>query len=330
MKKISIILPVYNTELYIEKCVESILQQSFSDFELIILNDGSTDNSEHILFQLAEKDNRIVFHSFPNSGVYKIRNRGLEMATGEYICFVDSDDWVDENFLQDFISHLSDNKTRLVVQDLKRIALDGSTERNIQQYNNELLEIPRDLEKFISNYRYTQGYLVNKIFKQNILQKNAIVFDEEMVANADETFYLKYIQYVDEILFQKNDHYNYVECQGSISKKFPTFISVLHHLKSTINFGEFLLKNKNSETVKQYNAKKFNHIFDHLLRNCIYRNKYTKKERIGFLKTLYNEIKNRLPILQGSTKLKKIDYFLFKNRMFLLLDFILKRKAQLN
>ncbi|MDE5752840.1 MAG: glycosyltransferase, partial [Duncaniella sp.] len=95
MNIISVIVPVYNTERVLEKCVDSILGQSFLDFELILVDDGSTDGSPAICDRYAEVDNRVKVIHLTNGGVSRARNVGMDAATGEYISFVDSDDWID-------------------------------------------------------------------------------------------------------------------------------------------------------------------------------------------------------------------------------------------
>lgn len=105
---ISIIIPVYNCEKYIERCVGSILKQSFSDFELIIVNDGSTDKTEEICTALAKTDSRIKLYSKENGGVSAARNFGLEKVTGDYISFMDGDDYVPENYFSALVSAVED------------------------------------------------------------------------------------------------------------------------------------------------------------------------------------------------------------------------------
>ena len=102
MPLISVIVPVYNTEKYLHRCIDSILNQTFTDFELLLINDGSTDSSSAICDEYAEKDCRVrVFHK-PNGGVSSARNLGLEKAQGEWITFCDSDDRVYPTWLQNF------------------------------------------------------------------------------------------------------------------------------------------------------------------------------------------------------------------------------------
>ena len=97
---ISIIIPAYNVEKYLEDCLASLLRQNFKDFEAIIVNDGSTDSTELIANIFQSKDTRFKVINQKNSGLSAARNTGIQAAKGDYICFIDSDDWVDDNFLQ--------------------------------------------------------------------------------------------------------------------------------------------------------------------------------------------------------------------------------------
>ena len=100
--QISIVVPVYNVEKYLERCIDSILAQTFTDFELLLINDGSKDSSGLICDKYTEKDSRIrVFHK-ENEGVSRARNLGISNARGRWLCFIDSDDWVDKEYLHCF------------------------------------------------------------------------------------------------------------------------------------------------------------------------------------------------------------------------------------
>ena len=114
MPLISIIVPVYNVESYLKRCIESILNQTFRDFELILVNDGSTDNSEIICKEYALKDERIKYFYQRNKGVSEARNKGIDNSSGEYIQFIDSDDYVDENFLEIVVNRFKRDNSDIV------------------------------------------------------------------------------------------------------------------------------------------------------------------------------------------------------------------------
>lgn len=119
MPEISIIIPVYNSEKYLRQCLDSVLNQSFSDFECICVNDGSTDNSLLILQEYANKDKRFKIIDKQNEGVSIARNTGIENAFGEYITFIDSDDWVEIAYLAKLYNFIVDKKIDYVVCNLK-------------------------------------------------------------------------------------------------------------------------------------------------------------------------------------------------------------------
>lgn len=114
MIAISVIVPVYNVSPYLEKCLDSILKQTFTDWELLLIDDGSSDDSGTICDQFSEKDQRItVFHQ-PNSGVSSARNRGIKEVKGDWIAFIDADDWVDNNYLEELYKGTKEENTCLV------------------------------------------------------------------------------------------------------------------------------------------------------------------------------------------------------------------------
>lgn len=123
--KISVIVPIYKAEKTLSKCISSILEQSLPDFELLLIDDGSPDASSNICEDWADRDERIrVFHQ-QNAGVSAARNKGLVEATGEYVCFVDSDDWVKTDYLKDLYEALlsDDSKSGLIVHGLSNVFL---------------------------------------------------------------------------------------------------------------------------------------------------------------------------------------------------------------
>ena len=99
--KISVVIPVYNTEKYLKKCIESIVNQSLKEIEIIIVNDGSPDNSYQIIEEYKEKDRRIIAVNQENGGISSARNKGIELAKGEYIIHIDSDDWIEQDYFSD-------------------------------------------------------------------------------------------------------------------------------------------------------------------------------------------------------------------------------------
>ena len=106
MSKVSIIVPIYNCSSFLNECIDSILSQSYKNFELLLINDGSTDNSQEIIESYAIKDSRIRFFPQENQGVSVARNKGIQEAKGDFLLFVDGDDWIDSNALTHLITKM--------------------------------------------------------------------------------------------------------------------------------------------------------------------------------------------------------------------------------
>src|SRR5699024_7536935 len=115
MFKVSVIVPVYNSEKYLTQCIESLIEQTYDNIEIIIVNDGSTDNSGMICKDFEERDNRVKVFNIPNSGVSTARNIGIEKSKGDYITFVDSDDWVDRNMIEFAVEKITVDNSDIVM-----------------------------------------------------------------------------------------------------------------------------------------------------------------------------------------------------------------------
>ena len=208
---ISIIVPVYNVEKYLHKCVDSILEQTFKDFELILINDGSTDNCGDICESYSKFDNRIkVFHQ-KNQGVSSSRNKGIIESKGKYIMFLDSDDYVASNYCEVLIDAIEHKNHSLIISSFYIHRLDtgeilkvgyGEKETN---YKVDKAEFYSVYEKNLLNFSW------NKIYKTNIIKDNNISFIENIQLGEDLLFNLEYLKYVDgEIIIVNKYLYNYI------------------------------------------------------------------------------------------------------------------------
>lgn len=184
---ISVIVPVYNSEKYLHRCIDSILAQSFTDFELLLIDDGSSDRSGEICNGYAQKDSRVrVFHK-SNGGVSSARNMGLDNAKGEWITFVDSDDFVYDNYLDNF--DVDNNKEFDLINQGLRIDKDfnGSSEF--------LFSFSGDRNSWLNQATQngTFGYIVIKLFKLEIIRTNNFYFNTDIRFQEDELFVLTYL-----------------------------------------------------------------------------------------------------------------------------------------
>lgn len=114
MPLVSVIIPIYNAEKYMNRCIDAVLNQKYKNIEVILINDGSVDSSKKICQKYCEKDNRVICISKNNEGVSKARNAGIKIATGKYLCFIDADDWIDIEYVEEYVLCAEDRDADLV------------------------------------------------------------------------------------------------------------------------------------------------------------------------------------------------------------------------
>lgn len=209
---ISIIIPIYNVEDYLNKCIDSIIYQTYSDWELILVDDGSFDSSPAICDSYATCDSRIrVIHKI-NEGVSKARNIGIEIAQGEYIVFCDADDYVDPNYLKQF---LKNNKNAdLVITgyyfDTNNIVYSYKIYQ--EAYCKNLEEIKKHF--FLQNLK-SNGYPWGKFYKHEIIKSNHLRFNEHLQINEDHLFVFQYLLCCKTIYITPSKDYHYTVFRGN-------------------------------------------------------------------------------------------------------------------
>ena len=194
---VSIIVPVYNVEKYIEECIRSIIEQTYSNIEILLINDGSIDNSYDICKKLLMNDKRIRLFNQENSGVSRSRNVGLQNAKGKYICFVDSDDYVTRDFIEQLVNPM--NKYGISICGYNRIENGMIKKEYVTKCNN----IDDLYKKIFAEYTIHTG-CCNKCFHSEIIKKYNLVFDETISVGEDMVFLARYLNYV-------NNNYIYIE-----------------------------------------------------------------------------------------------------------------------
>lgn len=231
---ISIILPCYNVEKYINKTVDSILNQKFKNFELIIINDGSTDNTGNILSDFYDNHPRIKLIHQKNKGVSKSRNEGLDLATGKYIIFIDGDDWIGPTFLSEYIRLLNIDDQALIYQGF----VSEYYNKNVIEKLPERVFLEAEIAEAIIflEEKKCLGGIWNKIFVRNIIVENNIRFDLRFSYGEDKIFTLQYLQNVNKIIFSNNTEYYYNrKAENSLSKKFHKSNELLSFVKEENN-----------------------------------------------------------------------------------------------
>lgn len=207
---VSVIVPVYNVGLFLKDCIESILLQTFQKFELILVDDGSTDNSGIICDYYAQEYSQVrVFHQ-ENSGVSSARNLGIACATADWICFVDSDDWIEKDYLANFFLYPLDKYT-VVFQGIL-FDYDDISEKKVPffQYEDCLFDLNSSSD--IIKYRILHnGCPVAKLFNRNLIKENLIRFIPEISTHEDHIFVWSYLQNIKRIRLSSLLSYHYMK-----------------------------------------------------------------------------------------------------------------------
>jgi glycosyltransferase involved in cell wall biosynthesis len=239
MPKISVIVPVYNAGEYLHRCVDSILAQTFADFELLLIDDGSKDSSAAICNEYAAKDSRVrVFHK-ENGGVSSARNLGLDNVKGEWITFVDSDDYVLPAFLATFVE-LSNSNLDLCIQGIVPNYEISSEYKIIQSSFNYKGNAKGAL--LLLNQSDISGSLCNKLFRNSIIRNNNLRLNEFFNYREDEEFLLRYMLLSQNVTATKEGGYVYIvpnlykyNCAYNLETLFSMYNSVVQIYEGKAN-----------------------------------------------------------------------------------------------
>lgn len=212
---VSIIIPAYNAEKSIDVCVNSIISQSFQDWELIIVDDGSKDNTFQKITDWSRKDNRIKAFTQLNKGAGNARNTGIEHATADWICFVDSDDILPSGSLENLSKYCKDDPD-LIIGNVQKFKLNGTSLNGFTLNDNSAeFYYVEDLcnLSILQNHNGPCG----KLYRCNILNAHNIRFDNDIKSGEDWLFNLKYLNHCSKFVVTRECCYSYIETKGSLT-----------------------------------------------------------------------------------------------------------------
>ena len=219
--KISVIIPVYKTEKFLEKCIRSVMNQTLREIEIICINDGSPDNSLKILKKLEKEDKRLKIINQENQGVCKARNEAIKIARGKYCINVDSDDWIEKEYLEEMYNVAEVKESDIVISD---IFVDYYDERNKNYIIKDLNisdEISLTGKEYINIFLTNnfKGYSWNKLIKRELYIKNNIKYDENIYIFEDNEVILKLAYYSQKINKLNKAFYHYIKHKSIASSQ---------------------------------------------------------------------------------------------------------------
>lgn len=297
--KVSVVVPIYNVEKYLNRCLQSIINQSYKNIEIILVNDGSTDNSLQIAEEEEKNDSRIKIITQKNQGLSMARNTGIQHATGEYICFVDSDDFVHKDYVKCLIENLEENDSDISVCDYLYINEKDETwsKKNKGEKIFSNLEAINDL--LVGNQE-TEVMAWNKLYKLSLFKENNIFFPKGKLHEDNFTTYKLYY-YAKKISLIPDKLYFYLQRTDSImGKKFNIKrLDVLQAVEETKSF--FKKENINLEPeIECYELNTRIGLLNNMVRDRFYGEareqliKEIKTKKSKYLKNKYVTVKIKL------------------------------------
>lgn len=312
--RLSIIIPVYNAEKYIRKCIESIFSNLENSFEVIIINDGSDDNTLKIIKEFMKKYTNIILINNTNKGVSYSRNIGIKKAQGDYIMFVDADDKLRKNWFDEMKKYISEENDIIYF-----------SQYNLKSYKENVL-------KYIIGYNVENICIAgpySKLFKRNLIEENGISFDEKIINGEDMLFNIKALNKANNIKMIRKSFYLYRRYIGQTTKKFDKRI-----------FNSDILFQKNfSNLLEQYNIS--DNEKDKLRIFCLQSAVLMLYERISYIKKFsdanifisklynlpYKTVHNKCLLTSKSSKIKYFLYQIkFRHSLYYLLRIIRRIK----
>lgn len=213
---ISIVVPCYNLASYTRKCIDSILQQTYQNIELIVIDDGSSDETLSILEEYAQEDGRVILLKQKNKGAGEAINRGIDIATGKYIGFVDNDDWIEPGMYEKLHSVIVENNADMAVCNFNLI-FEDHIDFAYATMKNEVVEIRDDVYGYYCRFCACQrpnNYTWSRLYKKDILQKSDVRF-EKFRMGADTLLNFKLLPLFRRVAFVNDSLYNYVQRPNS-------------------------------------------------------------------------------------------------------------------
>ena len=295
-EKITIVVPIYNAEKYLERCIKSILDQTYENLEIILVNDGSTDKSLEICEKFKAEDNRIIIINKENGGVSSARNKGIDAATGKFIIFIDADDYIEKEMFEVLEEDLFKNNVDISMCGFRTVDVNG----NILSESSPMKEKYFDVKTFKRNLfddRYYRNLIWNKLFRLEIIKEHNIRFNEDIHINENVLFMLDFAKYAFRYSYGNEILYNFLyNPNGEMHRKFN--LKKVSALTSYLRLLNYDLDADILNKIK-YKCLFEGHIYAYLMTKINLDNKDLKTKLNKFKDQYYGDIKAEKSISRG-------------------------------
>lgn len=331
--KVSAIIPVFNSEEYLEQCIDSLIKQTLEEIEFIFVNDGSTDNSKKIIEKYGREDSRVIIINQENKGPSCARNVGINIARGEYLAFIDSDDMIDKNMFFELYNKVNLNNCDIAICDMNIINNKNFYKKSVDLKSYVTLCEKNEIFKILL-CTDSLNSLGNKIYSNNIIKTNQIRLDKNFDYGEDLLFNLEFFKYCNKYIYINEPFYYYRKGHLSLTSKYDSTIferNGINLYKVRKKYGEELLKDSFLGAKKLFETSSY----------CLI-NEFRKINEINLKIKKNNAIKimNNLELIEAMENLnsknlslkERILYFSIKNKsiiVFRLIAFIIDNKYKL-
>ena len=317
MSLLTIVIPVYNAEDVLQRSMDSLLNQTVKDFDIVLVDDGSTDSSAKICDKYAKQHKNIRAIHTNNAGTSSAKNRGINVVDTEYVTFCDSDDFYSETFTEDIIKVIKFNSPDCICFGWQYVTKEGVQNPRVygvpknQLLNQEfvhktiippLLNLVNDRECFIDDFAW------NKVYKTSIINRYQIKFDENRRIWEDRVFVVEYLKYCNSFYCMDKAYYNYVQAEGSLSSKYYlNFFDIV--LDSYNKYYKWFGDEYDFDT--SYANTHYCHVIENLIFRSLIQTEHTEEIYSNIIRTLQDEnvikwYKNRVPENSDETRLSEL------------------------
>lgn len=337
MPKISIIIAAYNAEQYINRCIQSIREQSYKDFEVIVVNDGSTDSTLKILKEIETNDSRFHIFSKNNGGVSEARNFAITKSEGVWITFVDADDWIEPNYLESLYNETNDNVDIVMgnfffntdkLEKVKYISKNKITKKEITSYPLSMMVADCAIIDNITIPVEVLCAACCKLTRRTLINNNNITFEKDLKLNEDGLFHLKCFLKANDIIIINTPLYHYRMLSNSANNKYrPNIHTEMLIWKKNFDIISEELNEGQRQTFKDLSSyRMFLNVMDLYVNNSSYKVNCIK--RISTIRNILNSNIYRISsVCKHLSTYKKIEMYFLKHKYasLLLLLSVLKK-----
>lgn len=323
---VSIVVPIYNVEKYLKKCIDTILNQSYRNLEIILVDDGSTDKSGKLADDFAKSDKRITVIHKENGGLSDARNKGLAIATGKYICFIDSDDYIEKNMIEEVIDNMKKENSNISFWGFYVEYVDENEKiikRNEVIPNRKIINTKEQIKTIEIDMKFLKclGYAWNKMYKMDFLKKEKLIFEKGLSGIEDTEFNCRVFKKTNNFIIIDKAYNHYVQRNRETlgNKKYGNLLEL------NMRFCEchkMLLSNWNieKEQIEKIYLQDYLLIAKGQIKNIVLDKEYSdskkkKFEQLLTIKGINNAINNK----EIQTKKERIFCYMVKRKKIFLL-----------